>query len=286
MSTTLSRRRQLLVSLGVLVGSGCLTTEGDDGPPPSIDPDSWRLVIDEQWETFDTDRWSVGFIDREEWIPDDDATVSAEHVLVRDNQCILEVESRGTGPDGCFQGVINSSVGDEPHHPRDGIPIDPVPGQYVEASLKLPDRSGVLPAFWMHPANMHWPPEIDIVELLPDGERRPHVDVHWSRSGEPDDRERHEHSPQSLDVEADVSGEFNTYGCAWFEDRIEWYVNDEPVRRISGPPAMVQSLTAPAARPFGLILSNHVNRIGEAALDEVWTEQLVIDWLRVWERRD
>ncbi|MCL9813458.1 glycoside hydrolase family 16 protein [Natranaeroarchaeum aerophilus] len=281
-----SRRRHLLVTLGALAGSGCLIDDGGDAAPPVGDPERWRLVVDEQWERFDTDRWAVGFIDREEWIPDDDATVSSDHVTVRDGQCLLEVESTGAGPEGCFQGVINSSAGGEPHHPGAGIPIDPVPGQYVEASFKLPDRRGVLPGFWMHPANMHWPPEIDIIELLPDGEsgRGAHVDVHWSRSGEPADMETHEHSPQSVDVDSTVSEEFNTYGCAWFEDRIEWYVNDRRVRTLSGPPAMLESLTASAARPFGLIFSNHVNRLGQAPLDKEWTEQLVIDWVRVWER--
>lgn len=281
----------MLAALGA-AGAGCLGGERPvrGGDPPGPPPDGeWTLAVEEEWNRFDADRWGVGFIDREEWIPDDDATVSRDHVFVEDGRCVLEVESTGDGPAGCYQGVINSSAGGEPHHPSTGIPIDPSPGQYVEARLRLPGRTGVLPAFWMHPANANWPPEIDVVELFQRGDdpraeqRRLNVDVHWSASGEPADPGTHEHAPTAIDVETDLTAEFNAYGCAWFEDRVEWYFNGELVASRSSPPALLSSLTDPAARPFGLIFSNHVNRIGRADLEEPWTERLVIDRVEVWE---
>lgn len=288
-------RRTLLSCLGTASVAGCLGTQSNKTlPPPFENEDSsgeWQLTVDEQWDEFDTDRWAVGFIDREEWIPDDDATVSADHVHVDDGTCILEVESRGTGPEGCFQGVINSSVAGGENHPTTGIPIDPVPGQYIEARLKLPGRTGVLPAFWMHPANRNWPPEIDIVELFQPDETDPqqerqqlHMDVHWSESGHPNDRETHEHDPAVADTGIDLTERFNTFGCAWFADRIEWYFNDNRLYSRSAPPAMLDSLTAAGARPFGLLFSNHVNRVGQADLTSSWTEQLRIEWVRVWEQ--
>jgi len=288
------RRRTVIATLSAVAAAGCLNGSRSMTTAPPYDSkgepaDSWQLVIDEQWETFNTDRWAVGFIDREEWIPDDDATVSADHVHVDNGICTLEVESHGTGSDGCFQGVINSSVGGGSNHPTTGIPIDPVPGQYVEARLKLPGRTGVLPAFWMHPANRNWPPEIDIVELLQPGETNPqqerqqlHMDVHWSESGQPNDSETHEHNPTVEDTGVDITENFNTLGCAWFADRIEWYFNDNRILTRATPPAMLESLTAAKARPFGLIFSNHVNRIGQADLTTSWTEQLQIKWIRIW----
>jgi hypothetical protein len=290
------RRRTIIATLSAVAAAGCLNSSGSMTTAPPYDSkgeptDSWQLVVDEQWETLNTDRWAVGFIDREEWIPNDDATVSADHVHVDDGTCTLEVESRGTGPDGCFQGVINSSVGGGSNHPTTGIPIDPVPGQYVEARLKLPGRTGVLPAFWMHPANRNWPPEIDIVELFQPGETDPqeereqlHTDVHWSKSGQPNDRETHEHDPVVEDTEVNLTESFNTFGCAWFADRIEWYFNDNRIDSRSAPPAMLESLTAAEAQPFGLIFSNHVNRIGQADLTTSWTEQLQIKWVRIWKQ--
>ena len=291
------RRRTIIATLSAAAAAGCLNSSGsmNTAPPYNSEGESsngWQLVVDEQWETFDTDRWAVGFIDRDEWIPDDDGTVSADHVHVDDGTCVLEIESRGTGPDSCYQGVINSSVGGGANHPTSGIPIDPVPGQYIEARLKLPGRTGVLPAFWMHPANRNWPPEIDIVELFQPGEidsqqerQQLHMDVHWSESGQPNDRETHEHDPVVEDTGIDLTESFNTFGCAWFEDRIEWYFNNNRIDSRLTPPTMLKSLTATEARPFGLIFSNHVNRIGQADLSTSWTEQLQIEWVRIWQNR-
>lgn len=277
-------RRPFLSAMGIAFVAGCLGVSSDSTDGPAGD---WSVVVEENWEGFDSDRWGIGFIDRDDWIPEDDATVDANHVSVVDGQCILEVESEGNGPDGCYQGVINSSVGNEDHHPPVGIPIDPSPGQYVEARLKLPGRTGILPAFWMHPANTSWPPEIDIVELFqrgnnPQRERKTlHVTVHWSGSGEPGDQVTHEHTQTAVNTATDLTESFNRYGCAWFEDCIEWYFNGNQIATHSSPPTMIESLTADGARPFGLIFSNHVNRIGQANLEKTWTEQLVIDWIRV-----
>lgn len=287
-------RRAVLAAMGVIGGTGRLQSGTSDSMPRNSRPNTslggnWKCVVTEDWKTFDTDRWSVGFLDREEWIPDDDATVSSDHVYVEDGICVLEIESRGTGPEGCYQGAINSGGDIENHQVSLGIPIDPLPGQYVEARLKLPGRTGVLPAFWMHPANRNWPPEIDIVELFQHGEnpqrerQQIHIDVHWSESGVPNDMETHKHAPVPVDVGTTVTENFNRYGCAWFEDRIEWYFNGKQILARSSPPAMVQSMSDAKARPFGLIFSSHVNRIGEANLSERWTEQLMIDWVQVWE---
>lgn len=289
-----SRRRALLATVGSVSLAGCLSSGFDEimsrDTQHGSGPDGeWQLVVDEQWESFDTDRWGVGFIDPGDWIPNDDAAVRADNVTVNDGICELTIESEGTGPSGCYQGAINSSTGGEPHHPTEGIPIDPTRGQYVEARLKLPGRTGILPAFWIHPANMNWPPEIDVIELFqpgenPESERQQlHVNVHWSESGEPNDRESHTDNPFSMDSGTDLTESFNTYGCTLFEDRVEWYFNGNHVVTRSSPPAMIRSLTAPEARPFGLIFSNHVNRIGQANLNKRWTERLAIDWVRVWE---
>lgn len=274
--------------------SGDTTKDGGDEPEP-VDENpkgpsgEWSLVLDEQWAEFNEDRWAVGFIDHEDWIPDDDASVSAEHVTVANGQCTLQIESNGTGPSGCFQGVINSSPGGEDWHPNEGIGIDPDPGQYVEARIKMPGRTGILPGFWGHPANTNWPPEIDIVELFQWGDdvrsdrETLHVNAHWTSTGEPMDMDNHEHDPYSMDTGVDLTETYNTFGCAWFEDRLEWYFNGEHVLTRDSPDELFETLNHDESRPFGLCFSNHVNRLGEAALDEAWTEEMVIDWVRVWE---
>ena len=263
----------------------------DETSPNGPDGD-WSLRLDEQWEEFDTTRWSVGFIDHEDWIPDDDAAVSGDHVVVTDGQCRLRIESEGNGPNGCYQGVINSSVGGEDWHPSEGVAIDPTAGeggQYMEARIKMPGRTGILPGFWSMPADTTWPPEIDVVELFqfgddPSTERQTlHTDVHWTSSTVPGDMDNHRHDGLATNTGLDLTETFNTYGCAWFEDRIEWYFNGELVDARDSPDEMLETLNADGARPFGLMFSNHVNRLGDADLYETWVEEMVIDWVRVWD---
>ena len=115
----------------------------------------------------------------------------------------------------------------------------------------------------MHTETTRWPPEFDIVEQ--------------------GDRETHEHAPVPVDTGRNLTTEHNTYRCAWFRDRVERYVKGERIRDRPVPPAMTETVTDPDPRPFGLIFSTHVNRIGEANLDAGWTEPLRIDRTR-WER--
>lgn len=280
----MSTRRHFLASVGV-AGVG-LTGGAID--QRDMDPTNWTVVVDEMWDSFDTDRWGIGFIDPEEWIPNDDASVSANHVSVENGSCHLRIESDGTGPEGCHQGVINTSVGGEARHPEAGVPIEPTPPVYVEATIRLPGREGLLPAFWMHPADGTWPPEIDVVELVQDGSPAQRstlqTDVHWSRSGRPGDRETHRHDPVSYRAPDDLTETTNTYGCAWFPDRIEWFLNGVLIRTrtLDGPAA--STLDDAAARPFGLVFSNHVNRIGTADLSTSWVETMRIDRVRVLQR--
>ena len=302
---TESRRRFLLKTAGSIsfagtggyllrsqtgnsTSGGHKQSDGPDGP----DGD-WILRLDEQWNEFDTSRWSVGFIDHSTVVPDDDATVSEEHVIVDGDRCRLQIESQGTGPDGCYQGALNSSTRGLEWHPSEGVPVNPVEGgggQYIEARIKMPGRTGILPAFWAMPANTNWPPEIDVAELFqrgsnPEAERRTlHTDAHWTTSTNPGDQSTHRHDKRSTEMGIDLPTTFNTYGCAWFEDRLEWYFNGSRIRTREWPPELFATLTHEGALPFGLLFSNHVNRVGTVNLHEAWTEEMVIDWVRVWDK--
>ena len=302
---TPSRRNVLVkgtVGVSALAGIGWFANHrlnsdvavSDLDPPPERREENWTLRLDEQWDgsELDRSRWAISFIDNGDAIPDDDATVSEDHVVVDGNQCRLRVESQGTGPDGCYQGVLNSSTYGLDWHPPEGVPVNPVEGgggQYMETRLQMPGRTGILPAFWAMPANTNWPPEIDVVELFqqgddPESERQTlQTDAHWTQSTEPGDQDTHAHETHSTDTEIDLTETFNTYGCAWFEDRIEWYFNGDHINTRDGPPELFATLNNGAALPFGLIFSNHVNRFGNANLNEEWTEEMVIDWVRVWD---
>lgn len=274
-------RRHFLASVGV-AGVGLTGKALNQSELRMTD---WTVIFDETWDTFNTDRWGVGFVNPEEWIPNDDASVSAEHVSITDGSCHLQIESDGTGPDGCYQGVLNTSVGGKAWHPENGVPIKPSPPVYVEADIQLPAREGILPAFWMHPADGTWPPEIDIVELIQDGSADQRstlqTDVHWSRSGSPGDQDTHRHDPVAYQTTDDLTKTTNTYGCAWFPDRIEWFFNGNLIRTRALEGSVATTLSDATAQPFGIIFSNHVNRIGTADLSTSWIETMRIDRVRV-----
>ncbi|ELZ24396.1 hypothetical protein C477_01220 [Haloterrigena salina JCM 13891] len=115
----------MLFVLAIVIGAHRLATTHEPGGENPDGPDSdWSLVVDEQWDAFDESRWAVGFIDPEERIPDDDASISDGNVVLRDGRCVLRIESDGTGQDGCCQVVSDSSVGSKDWNPDEGIRID------------------------------------------------------------------------------------------------------------------------------------------------------------------
>ncbi|ELZ24394.1 rhizobiocin/RTX toxin and hemolysin-type calcium binding protein [Haloterrigena salina JCM 13891] len=260
------------------------TSENPSGPDGE-----WTLTLDEQWDTFNRDIWGIGFGGSGLTAVSDDATVREDHVIVENNRCKLLVSSDGTGKDGVYQGVLNTADDDNEWNPNEGFTIDPKPGQYVEARMKMPGRTGVLPAFWSMSNSHTWPPEIDFVELFQFGndealERQTlHANAHWTSTGVPGDMDNHEQNPYSMNTGTDLTETFNTYGCAWFEDRVEWYFNGTHVVTRESPAEMLETLSHQDACPFFMMFSNHVNRLGDADLDTAWEAEMVIDWVRVWE---
>lgn len=271
-------RRQLLKStgLGTLIGVSGLSinsrsaTAGTDGPPPET-PD-WRLAFDEQFagDTLDEDRWQVGF----GWgntADNDDAVVSEDNVVVRDDSLRLLITHGGGGESDVTQGAINT---------KDRRTYGP--GHYFEARMKLPKRTGVLPAFWAKPDSEAWPPELDFVELFQEEGADPHqahFNVHYSSSGEAGDESTHSQAPVVHDSDVDLTDSFNVYGCAWLEDSVSFYFNGKFVGACTEDEAITGVNTG---HPFYLMFSNHVNRVGTADYSQSWEEETVVDWCRVW----
>lgn len=87
---------------------------------------------------------------------------------------------------------------------------------YFEARMKLPDVSGTWPAFWMHPTDMVWPPEIDIME-------------NWGRESfnniiSQGSISSNGNTAEQKAVTGGVS-QWNTYACDWRSGTIRFYIN-------------------------------------------------------------
>ncbi|ELY60738.1 family 16 glycosylhydrolase [Natronolimnohabitans innermongolicus] len=250
---------------------GAAPVSATDGGPS--DPENWSLVLEDQFEgsTLDTDNWDVGF----GWGNDangDDATVTADNVVVDNGTLRLLITHGGGGRNDVYQGAINSrnrqSFG---------------PGHYFEARIRMPGREGLLPAFWGKPNTEDWPPEIDFVELFHDGgvdAETAHFNVHWSTSGQTNDESTHTHNSLPHYTGVDLTDSFNVYGCAWHEDSIDFYFNGEYVGSRDAS-SMMDAVNAGA--PFYMMFTTHVNRIGNADLSYAWEEEMAVDWCRVWE---
>lgn len=96
---------------------------------------------------------------------------------------------------------------------------------YFEIRAKLPRGKGVWPAFWLLPADLSWPPEIDILESIGDPSRV--YAVYHSGAAKIEGKE--------FRVEPEA---FHTFAVAWDKDAIAWFIDGKEVRREKTPADM------------------------------------------------
>lgn len=96
---------------------------------------------------------------------------------------------------------------------------------YFEMRAKLPRGKGVWPAFWLLPADLEWPPEIDVMESVGDPSKV-YVTLHSKAA-------------QSQGTEVPVApDDFHTYAVEWDAKQIAWFVDGREVKRQPTPPDM------------------------------------------------
>jgi beta-glucanase (GH16 family) len=96
---------------------------------------------------------------------------------------------------------------------------------YFEAGVKLPEGKGLWPAVWMLPADLSWPPEIDIMESI----------------GNPKQAFMTVHSGKAMTKGAEVhpsSDGFHTYAVAWDAKEIVFYLDGVETQRGPTPADM------------------------------------------------
>jgi beta-glucanase (GH16 family) len=96
---------------------------------------------------------------------------------------------------------------------------------YFEMRAALPRGKGLWPAFWLLPADLSWPPEIDVMESIGDP-TKVYVTAH-SKTG------------KAQGIEVKVAGEgFHTYAVAWDPKQLVWYVDGVEAGRQPTPSDM------------------------------------------------
>jgi beta-glucanase (GH16 family) len=96
---------------------------------------------------------------------------------------------------------------------------------YFEMRAKLPRGKGVWPAFWLLPADLSWPPEIDVMESVGDPSKV-YVTLHSKAA-------------QSHGTEVQVTpDDFHTFSVSWSQDAVIWFVDGREVKREPTPADM------------------------------------------------
>jgi beta-glucanase (GH16 family) len=103
---------------------------------------------------------------------------------------------------------------------------------YFEMRAKLPTGRGLWPAFWLLPADLSWPPELDIFEQLGHEPNKIYVSYHSTT----DDVQV---NPRTV---ADTSHDFHTYGVDWEPDFLTWYFDGQAIARNPTPKDMNQPM--------------------------------------------
>lgn len=252
------------------VGLGSSSAAAAEGGPSNTD--NWNLAFEDKFEggSLDTSKWEVGF----GWGMDTTASaerISEKHVDVR-NGALHLTASHESGD------VLAGSVHTRGMHYWG-------PGSFWEAKIKVPERVGFLPAFWSKSNSGAWPPEIDFLEVFQDGDaddiNYANYNVHYSESTQPGDSSTHKAEPVHYKTDYDLSKDFHVFGCKWLTDRVEYFFDGVKVGQSDRSTAM-EALRNGA--PFYMMLNIHIDKVGTTDKSEEWTEEMVVDWVRVWEQ--
>lgn len=152
-----------------------------------------------------------------------------------------------------------------------------------EARIRPPTGEGIWPAYWMLGSNIDtvgWPQcgEIDIMEFI--GKAR--NEIHGSLHG-PGHSAGEAISTIYTLPSGDVDEDFNLYAVEWSADSIVFFVNEVPYQRVlkSKMPGQWVYNT-----PFFMLVNLAIGGtyVGYPSADETFPKELVIDFIRVYER--
>jgi len=106
---------------------------------------------------------------------------------------------------------------------------------YVEVRARLPRGKGAFPAVWMVPASGQWPPELDGLEAGGG-------DVHTVFQSVHTTAETPRSTTKAVRLAFDYCAGWHTYGFAWSDREVVWYVDGVETARRRTPVDMNQPL--------------------------------------------
>ena len=184
-------------------GASAAPSQDGSGPPAGA---KWKLTFSDEFDgtKIDGSKW----IPRYQWgsTHNYNAYCDPNNVIVANGLLRLKVEDKSSHGKKFTSAVVTTY---EKFSQKYG---------YFEGRFKVPSAKGFWPAFWMLPYPQHWPPEIDIFEMIRDD---PHVYMtfHWK------DGKHKSKGTRWKDDDFSYSKEFHTYGVEWDAQKIVWYID-------------------------------------------------------------
>ena len=149
----------------------------------------------------------------------------------------------------------------------------------IEAKMKLPEGSGLWPAFWMLGSNISevgWPKsgEIDIMEYVGKKPHEIHTTLHTQ------DSYGQSKNTKISTIETIEEG-FHTYKAKWTEESITFYVDDNEVYVFN--PEVKDENTWPFNQPFYILVNMAIggNFGGPEVDDNIFPKEFEIDYIKV-----
>jgi len=196
--------------------------------PP--EPEKWRLTFADEFEAthLDTTRWMTTYSDGSRTNSgNSEAEYYADDAFELQNGILrIRAEKRTMGGFNYTSGMITSYGSFRQLY------------GYFEIRAKMPQGKGLWPAYWLLPVD-HWPPEIDVLEVLGHQPDIVYTTNHWGADWQ-------HHQGQGYWYQGpDFSADFHVYGMEWESNVIIWTVDGvERFRSYIGVPQEAMYLLA------------------------------------------
>jgi beta-glucanase (GH16 family) len=228
----------------------------------------WAATFDDEFNgtnrAINASRWNVD--DGPNSANNEAEWYSRDNVWQETGNLVLKSEVRTINGYPFASGKVTTAGKFSPHFGR------------IEIRAKLPTGKGIWPAHWMLPYG-HWPPEIDITEMIGSAPQNMVVSYHQGPLPPgctyPWDCGMTHNTTVWWNV--DWSQAFHTYALEWDWWGLKWFIDDVPV---------FSDYSTPPDEPMFLILNTAVggNWPGYPDGSTPWPQWHLIDYVRMYQR--
>ena len=155
---------------------------------------------------------------------------------------------------------------------------------FIEGKCKAPASSGTWPALWTLNNSGEWPPEIDILEIVDDSNKKHHFYYHYTEASWYDEKGSHwdhEKSFGGTSTDGNKANDYHVYGVDWQESSMAFYYDGNRKGNYTGKKNVIKQ-----AKNMFIIINL---AISGWAKDPQWDAQFPAEysceWIRVWKRK-